>query len=61
MDGVASAAMKSDNVALGFDEGANEKGGHRRTALLAGKKCDCCLFQFMGFLSRTNHTDTSGG
>ena len=38
MDGVASAAMKSDNVALGFD---------------------CCLFQFMGFLSRTKHTDFS--
>ena len=32
MDGVASAAMSSDNVALGFADGADEKGRIARTA-----------------------------
>ena len=32
MDGVASAAMKSDKLAPWFYDGADEKGRHRRTA-----------------------------
>ena len=31
MDGVASAAMTSDKVALGFDDGADDMRRHRRT------------------------------
>ena len=44
MDGVASAAMSSDKVALGFDDGADEKGRHRRTAFWRGKSVTVAFF-----------------
>ena len=44
MDGVASAAMKSDKVALAFDDGADEKGRIARTAFWQGKSVTVAFF-----------------
>ena len=44
MDGVASAAMKSDKLAPWFYDGADEKGRHRRTAFWRPRRVDSCLF-----------------
>ena len=43
MDDVVSAAMKSDKVALGLDDGADEKGRHRRTAFWRPRRAGTCL------------------
>ena len=44
MDGVASAAMKSDKIALWFYDGADDKGRHRRTAFRRGKSVTVAFF-----------------
>ena len=44
MDGVASAAMKSDKLAPWFYDGADEKGRHRRTAFWRGKSVTVAFF-----------------
>ena len=44
MDGVASAAMSSDEVALGFADGADEKGRIARTAFCRGKSVTVAFF-----------------
>ena len=44
MDGVASAAMKSDKLAPRFYDGADEKGRHRRTAFWRGKSVTVAFF-----------------
>ena len=46
---MASAAMKSDKVAPGFDDGADEKGLHRRTAFWPPKSDSA--FPFSGIKS----------
>ena len=44
MDGVASAAMSSDNVALAFDDGADDTGRIAKTAFWLGKSVTVAFF-----------------
>jgi len=61
MDGVASAAMKSDKVAQAFDDGADEKGPHRRDRVLWQGKSATVAFRFSVYSEIEGEVHGRGG